>query len=450
MPLRDIAVTGIVLALLPVILMHPYVGVLTWTWLGFMNPHRLSWGFAFDMQFALLVALATLVGLLLTREPKRIPWTRETITLAVFTGWMVFTTFFAFYPALAWPQLEKVLKIQVMIFVALMVMQREDRLRWLVWTIALSIGFYGVKGGIFTITTGGGFHVRGPAGTFIGGDNEMGLALVMTIPLLRYCQLSVTSKLLKGAFGVAILLTAIAAVGSQSRGAFLALAAMGAFLWLKSRHKFLTGMLIILAAVPIALVMPQAWYDRIASIQNYEEDASALGRISAWKMAINLAKDRATGGGFETFRYDTFAIYSPDTGRVHDAHSIYFEVLGEHGFIGLALFLALGIMTWFTASWVVRRARGSPETRWLADVAGMAQVSLVGYAAGGAFLGLAYFDFFYNLVAIVVIAKVLMLRRMNEARTADAKAPEPTSDARGRPLPQPLQARQAGTLRRGT
>jgi probable O-glycosylation ligase (exosortase A-associated) len=445
MPLRDLAVTAIVFALLPVILMKPWVGVLTWTWLGFMNPHRLGWGFAFDMQFALLVALATLVGMLLSREPKRIPWTRETVTLLIFIAWMVFTTFFAFYPVLAWPQLEKVLKIQLMIFVALILMQDEKRLRWLVWTIALSIGFYGVKGGIFTITYGGSFHVRGPPGTFIGGDNEMGLALVMTIPLLRYCQLNTSRRWARWAFGLAILLSAIAAVGSQSRGAFLALAAMAVFLWLKSRHKILTAVLIALAAVPIALVMPQEWYDRMASIRNYEEDASALGRINSWKMAINLAADRPTGGGFEAFRWETFARYAPEPNRVHDAHSIYFEVLGEHGFVGLALFLALGIMIWFTASSVIRKARASPETRWLADLVGMVQVSLVGYAAGGAFLGLAYFDFYYNLIVIVVLAKILLLRRLAQAKSAARPAPR-TATGRVAPAAQPI----ASTLRRGT
>ena len=447
MPIRDIVVTAIVFALLPVILMRPWVGVITWTWLGFMNPHRLSWGFAFDMQFALMVALATLVGLLLTREPKRIPWTRETVTLAVFTLWIVFTTFFAFYPELAWVQVEKVVKIQVMIFVALILIQREDRLRWLVLTIALSLGFYGVKGGIFTITTAGAFHVRGPAGSFIGGDNEMGLALVMTIPMLRCCQLMAKNWAVRWMLGGAILLSAIAAVGSQSRGAFLALAAMAVFLWFKSRHKVLTAMLIAMAVVPIGLVMPQSWYDRMASIQNYEEDGSAQGRINAWRMAFNLASDRPTGGGFETFRRETFAIYAPKPENVHDAHSIYFEVLGEHGFIGLALFLALGIMTWFTASWVIRHARGSPETRWLADMVGMVQVSLVGYAAGGAFLGLAYFDFYYNLIAIVVLAKVLLLRRLAEAKTA-AQPARASSVVRG-PADQGLAVRLAGTLRRG-
>jgi probable O-glycosylation ligase (exosortase A-associated) len=101
---------------------------------------------------------------------------------------------------------------------------------------------------------------------------------------------------------------------------------------------------------------------------------------------------------------------------VHDAHSIFFEVLGEHGFVGLALFLLLGVMTWRTASWIIRHARGDPQKRWAADLAAMVQVSLVGYASGGAFLGLAYFDFYYTLVATVILIRIVLLEQNQPER----------------------------------
>lgn len=407
--MRDIAVTLVVFSTLPFILWRPYIGVLVWTWLAFMNPHRLTWGFAYDMQFALIVAITTLVGLLASREEKKIPWTRESVVLLIFVAWMVLTTCFAVYPALAWTQLEKVAKIQLMVFVTLMLMQSKERINLLVWVMTLSLAFYGVKGGIFTIVNGGVYHVRGPAGSFIAGDNEMGLALTMTIPLLRYLSLTASSLWLRHAMTAAMVLTAIGAVGTQSRGALVGILAMGLFLWLKSRHKFITAGLAIVAAVLVVNIMPQQWFDRMESTKNYHQDASALGRINAWHMAINLAKSRPLGGGFETFRPAMFAAYAPEPLRVHDAHSIYFEVLGEHGFVGLALFLLLGAMAWRSASWIIRQARGDPQKRWAADLAAMVQVSMVGYASAGTFLGLAYFDFYYTLVAIVVLTKTVLL-----------------------------------------
>lgn len=436
--MRDLFVTSVIFCSLPFILRWPYIGVLVWSWLAFMNPHRLTWGFAYDMQFALIVALTTLTGMLFSKEQKKIPWTPETILLLVFVAWMTLTTFFATYPTLAWLQLEKVVKIQLMVYVTLMLMQTKERLQLLVWVVTLSLAFYGVKGGIFTISNGGVYQVRGPGNSFISGNNEIALALVMTIPLLRYLSLHAPNLLLRRAMAVSMVLTALAAMGSHSRGALIGIVAMSLFLWLKSRNKFFTGLMGAIAVWLIVSVMPQQWFDRMQTIQTYEESNSALGRINAWYMAFNLAVDQPLGGGFETFRREVFAIYAPEPWRVHDSHSIYFEVLGEHGFVGLALFLGLGLMTWRTASWIIRRARKDPENQWAADLAAMVQVSLVGYGGAGAFLGLAYFDLYYTLIAIVVLCKVVLV---SQERAAQA---QPVNDAIQPNLLRPSAGHRAG------
>jgi len=424
--MRDLFVTSIVFGSLPFILRWPFIGILMWCWLGFMNPHRLTWGFAYSMPFAQIVALATLVGMLFLREPKKIPWTRETVLLLVFVVWITITTLFATYPVLAWPQWEKVVKIQLMIFVMLILMQSKLRVNLVVWVMTLSLAFYGVKGGIFTIMRGGVYHVKGPAGSFIGDNNEIGLALIMTVPLLRYLSLTAPSFLLRQAMAVSMVLTAIAAIGSLSRGALIGLVAMTMFLWLKSRKKITTAVLAVIAGLLIVNIMPSQWYERMQTIKTYEQSDSALGRINAWKMAFNLARDKPLGGGFETFRPPTFAAYAPEPWRVHDAHSIYFEVLGEHGFLGLAMFLGLGFFTWRTASSIIRRARGDPRNAWAADLAAMVQVSLVGYGSAGAFLGLAYFDMYYTLIAVVVLTNHV-LHSLEPASQAKAASDAPAA-----------------------
>lgn len=67
MPIRDIFLTAFVLLLLPVCFLRPWIGGLVWAWLGYMNPHRLCWGFAHDLPFALVVALATMGGAIFSR-----------------------------------------------------------------------------------------------------------------------------------------------------------------------------------------------------------------------------------------------------------------------------------------------------------------------------------------------------------------------------------------------
>lgn len=401
--MRDLFVTGVIFSLVPFIFKRPWLGILLWSWLAYMNPHRLAWGFAYDFPFSMVVGLVTITAFVFSKEKKEMPWTRETVLLLIFIGWMLATTLLAFYPDLAWLQWDKVWKIQLMVFLTALIITDRNKLHWLIWIIALSLGFYGVKGGIFTIMKGGVHRVQGPDGTFIAGNNEIALALVMVIPLIRYLHLQETRKGIKIGLATALVLTGVATIGSQSRGGLVALLVMGLFLWLKSRHKVFTGFYMVVAVVIMASVMPQKWYDRMSTIKTYQDDQSALGRINAWHTAVSVAKDRITGGGFESFQVPTFRQYAPDPNKVHDVHSIYFEILGEQGFIGFTLFMLLGVMVWIRAQQIIKRCKYDPATKWAADLAGMIQVSLLGYAAGGAFLGLAYFDLPYHLMIILVL-----------------------------------------------
>jgi len=191
----------------------------------------------------------------------------------------------------------------------------------------------------------------------------------------------------------------------------IALAAVLVFMILKSRRKVvLTGVLV--AAVYFTLTfMPEKWFDRMNSIQDYETDASAIGRLNAWSFAWNMALDRPiTGGGFQVFTRYFFRTtdYADDPNNVHEAHSIFLKILAEHGFPGLILFLSMGFFAWRSIVWIRRRARDDPDQLWAADLASMMQVALVGYSVGGAFSNLAYFDLPYNLLAIIVLTRLYL------------------------------------------
>jgi probable O-glycosylation ligase (exosortase A-associated) len=316
-----------------------------------------------------------------------------------------------------------------MVFVALYLLHSKQHVHVLTWILAGSVAFYAIKGGLHTLRVGGAFHVWGPPGSFIEDNNALALAVVMTIPLLRYLQLQATRHWLRWGLVIAMVLCGLAALGSQSRGGFLAAGAMLAFMWLKGRGKLITGLVFVLL-IPVAIgFMPETWMERMRSIQNYEQDTSAMGRINSWKTAINLANDRPlVGGGFEIYTPSVFKRYSPNPNWVRSAHSIYFQILGEHGYVGLGLFLLLWILVWRDASWIARHSRNRPDFAWASDLARMIQVSLVGYAVGGAFLNLAYYDVPYNLLVVVVLTRLLLEK---EVKWADAKKnAAPRSDMR--------------------
>lgn len=413
--MRDYLVVSIVFGVLPFVLTRPHLGVLLWTWLGIMNPHRLGWGFANDLPLAAIAGVVTILSFLISKEPKRIPLVPTTILLVLFILWMNVTTFFSLAPELAMLQWSKVMKIQLMILLTLMLMYDRTRLHALAWVIAISLGFYGVKGGIFTILNGGQFMVLGPEGSFIAGNTEISLALTMVLPLMRYLQVTSENKWLRRGLVAAMLLTGLAIVGSYSRGAFLAGGAMGLFLLMKSRKKAALGVVLVLAVPLMLSMMPDKWYGKMSTIETYQQDASAMGRINAWHFAVNLANHRpVTGGGLETFTPELFQVYAPNPMNFQGPHSIYFSVLGEHGYVGLALFLGIMFSAWRAGNRVIRQSRGRPDLLWAWELASMTQVSLVGFAVGGAFLGLAYFDLFYLLVAILVLTEAAVGKTLQQ------------------------------------
>ena len=429
--MRDLLVAAIIFGLLPFVFRRPFWGILLSTWLGYMNPHLLCYGFMIGVPVVFIVAIVTMIGMLITNEAKRMVWSREIIILLVFLAWMAVTTTQAFFFDLAVDQYIKVIKIQILTFMALLLLTTKERVHLFIWIIALSLGFYGIKGGIFTILNGGVFRVQGPTSSFIEGNNEIALALIMTIPLMRYLHLQESRKLVKWGLAVAMLLTAIAAVGSQSRGALVGILVMGSLLWFKSRNKLASALLIVIAVAAIASIMPEEWYARMSTIGSFDQDSSAQGRINAWWVAWNVANDRLTGGGFWMFQESVFQRYAPIPGAVHDAHSIYFQMLGHHGFFGLFLFLALLSMTWLKCGAIIRIARKNPELKWAQDLAAMIQVSMIGYMSAGAFLGLGYFDYIYHLIAVTVIVHHLLTRaKSSSINSAVSREAPPKAIAR--------------------
>jgi probable O-glycosylation ligase (exosortase A-associated) len=383
---------------------RPWIGIMCWTWLSIMNPHQLSWNLN-NVPFAAIIGGATLVGLLVTSGRRDYSLSREGVVLTIFMLWMCITLPFSMLFDESFELWKRVMKIDFMILVTLVLLHSKRHMMLLTWVLVISIGFFGIKGGLFTLATGGNYKVWGPESTYIEGNNEIALAVVIVIPLMRFLQMQMKGRWTKMLMTACMVLMALSALGSHSRGALLAIAAMALVLWWRGHSKIVGALLIVAVAVALLSLMPAEWWERMNTIKSYQQDESALGRINAWHMAWNLAKANFFGGGFMVWTGTIFAIYAPDPLDVHAAHSIYFMVLGEHGFVGLFIFLVLFTMVWFKAGTLRVKGRAQPQTKWLSDLGGMLQVSLAGYAVGGAFLSLSYWDLPYNLLVLAVIGQ---------------------------------------------
>ncbi len=403
--MRDILIVSIVFVSAILAFRRPWIGVMLWTWLSIMNPHRFSWGFAYSAPLAAIAVGVTMVGLLFTKE-RQLPFQGAPIWwFAVFIGWMTLSWLFGIDAAGDYVQWIKVMKIYFMTFIALVLLKTKHHIMAFAWITIGSLAVLGAKGGLFTVLHGGNYRVWGPPGSFIEDNNAFALALIAIIPLLRFLQLQMQNKWVRHGMSATMFLCVASALGSHSRGALLAIIAMGAMFWWRSHRKGPVGVLIVVALLALLPMMPEEWWHRMNTINDYQEDASAIGRLNGWHVAFEVAKHYFFGGGMgyqHQFLFSLYGLYNTD---VIAAHSIYFQILGNHGFIGLFLYLAIWFSTYRYAGWLRRNTASISEEKWVCDLGAMVQVSLVGYAVGGAFLSLAYFDLPYNMMVVVVLAR---------------------------------------------
>ena len=416
MPIRDIVLTAIIVGLIPVCLSRPWIGILVWSWIGYMNPHKLCWGFARTMPVGYIVAIPVLMGIVSVPDKERrpIPFTRETWMLLFLWLDYAFTTSISFYPELAWPHLWKVSKILLFTFLTLMYFQDRARLRALFMVLALSIGFYGLKGGIwvFRTPTLGSGAVLGPEGTFIGGNTEIGLALDMTLPFLLILAREERRRWLRRLMLTAFGFSTIAILFTYSRGAILGLPVVLMMLFMRARRRVIGIVAIVLFGYFINFYPPPEWFNRMQTLETYEQDRSSMMRLQSWYVAWHFALDHPlTGGGFWVLDHDEiFSLYLNDYIRAQSAHSIYLTVLGDHGFPGFFLYVGLILSSFWTLRRLRRAARRNPNAQWLVNYCQMIEASLMGFAVSGAFLSQSYWDLFYHMVSFVVLLHVIAVR----------------------------------------
>lgn len=408
--MRDIALTLFFLAVMAYALRRHYALPMVWAWLSMMNPHRLAYGFAYSFPFAQVTAVTTLLLFPFTKYRHPFPRCTPAVLLIVFYLWVCITSLASFNDsAEVLDMWLKVTKIQLMILITLMMIRGRRQIDLLIWVIALSIGFYGIKGGVFTIIKGGRSMVLGPSGSFIEGSNEIALAMMMIVPLFYYLAKSSSRKGIRIALYVSMALTMLSVLGTTSRGALLAICAMSVFLGLKSGRPVVTTVIAVIGLFVLTTMMSDQWSLKMAGIATHE-DHSAQSRIYTWRMIWNMVQYHPwTGGGYRiTENPLTWQVYAvTDYLKAYAPHSIYFQALAEHGFIGLFIYVSLGVTTYRLASSVARRAK-SGGVEWAVMLMGMCQASLIGFAVGGAFVGLVNFDLpYYFAVFIILVDRAL-------------------------------------------
>lgn len=431
--MRDLTLMAALLAIVPLIFRFPIVGILAWIWITLMNPHREVWGFLYSFKLNLVIALLTFAAWALSRERKIVPLNFFTVSLMLFAAWTCLTTYTALDPATANVMWDRTMKSIILALAVVTLANTKARVQMVVWMVVVSLGYYAVKGGAFTILTAGANRVYGPQDSQINDNNTLGLAMLILLPLVNYLRMTSRLKIVRlGGWGT-LGLTLLAIIGTWSRGALVGLGAVLVAFAARSRFGIVLVVIGALLAATAPSVMPPEWMNRMSSISEAGEDASFNGRVAAWKTSTAIALARPlVGGGFSAVKVDRVTEEYTMPGSLtagKAAHSIYFEVLGDHGFAGLLLYLIVLIAAGWTTILTLNTARGRPELAWAAQLARMIQVSMVAFLVSGAALSMAYYDGMLLIFAIsCAVARVAQL-------TVGAENLAPSGSAKWRQLP---------------
>lgn len=396
--MRDLLVLIVVGLTLPLSFYRPFFGLLGFSWLAYMRPQDLAWGFAAGLPLSKFVALAIWISLILRGKLNIFRVTPVSIAMILLWGWLLVSVLAAQNFDVAMGKFVEISKVFLVALLTVVLVTNRQRFILSMTVIGASLGFLGLKFGLFGVMRGGVHFTKGVGG-MIGDNNDFALALNMCIPLLVYLAVNLPKQWMRWSAGALIPMTALTVLFTHSRGGFLALVAVTLYMLARSKQRVLGAVIVGLAVVIATQLVSEEYVERLSTIVNYEGDGSAQGRLNAWEASYHMANDYPiVGVGLDNFTL-LFKHYAPDPEDVHVAHNTYLQILAEAGYIGLILYLLL-LATAFSSMELARRKAQALDYAWAESGARYLSASLVAFMVGGMFLNRAHFDLTYHVMIL--------------------------------------------------
>lgn len=401
-------------------LSYPFVAMLAYVWIDIAKPQSLAYSIINTLPVSLIAAAITLISFAIKGDKKKVESVPLLILLGFFAMWVTFTTINADPGIEPWTKWDWAFKVIVFsIFIPFVIRSRVQVEAFLL-TMVFSIATIAFTGGVKAALGGGGYGVL----AVMGGGNNSGLSesstlaavCVMQLPIMHYLYkhtvIFPNSKAFKILIAVTALANMAAVVGSGARTGLVTIGVLLALYGLRTRRKVAFGITLLLALAVVSQLdlSKTAWGNRMSSINTYQQDPSAMGRVAVWKWTAEFAMTHPLGGGFDAFRLNRIALaneegiqyFAPNEYRGKAFHNIFFEVMGEQGLVGLAVYLAILALTLWKLSQLVRRSRRDPELAWLGELAMQLSNALLVLLVGGMFIGIAYQCYIFYMVALTI------------------------------------------------
>ncbi|MCK9992290.1 MAG: hypothetical protein Dbin4_00810 [Alphaproteobacteria bacterium] len=394
-----------------------YVSLLIWVWLSTMMPQAEAWGSAWLNYSNFIAGILTLSAMFFSSDRKLPPLNLFSFLFFFFIALITLSQIFSLNQTLSFYKFEFGITTLIMAFTIMVMTTSKLKIQALLWVFMLSIGYYGVTRGLYTIATLGGGIVTGPSGTIIDDNNHLAVALAMSAPIGYYLYRSSTdirARLL--AAGISTL-SIIAVIGTHSRGGLISLGVMVLGLLLRSKRKALSLIMIVSVIGASLSFMPDKWFQRMGTISSAEKDGSFMGRVEAWEAAYKLAlMDPILGVGARLQYYPEYTSLVGMNYGMRATHNAYLEILAGNGFPAFFAFIAMMATSFFWCGKIRKLTKDRRDLFWAWDLAGMMQLSLAVFGIGVMALSLEYWIGFWLLMMVVFNLREIVLREVKPVR----------------------------------
>jgi len=210
-------------------------------------------------------------------------------------------------------------------------------------------------------------------------------------------------------------LALLTALGTYERSALVGMVGLGGYMLMRSRHKMAFGLCLAVIGAAIAVFMSAEFASRVATVNDVAGDSSAMARLLVWEWTFKYVLVNPFGGGFNAFVVNRLEFPSGNVEYGRAYQSIYFEMLGAHGWIGLALFLAIMTYVFVGLRRLARHTRTIPHLVWCADLSDALQAGMVVFLTAGAFVDIAFQPEIWYFIALSISLREYVRRAEQKA-----------------------------------
>lgn len=408
---------AILIGLSPLILFyglaHPYFFILIFYSFSIFRLHEAIPGlfpFKIPLISAILSILSLTINFLLGRTT--LYWRKEMNYFLVFFIFITLGVPLSYSFGTSYDYWSQIfLKIAIMFFMIIWTINNKKSFVLIIF-LTISCGvFISIitiynKVNVINLVEGTRASIAGNMNSSIGDPNDLALTLLFPFSFCFSLLLTKTRSFflrLLGLFSSIIIVSAI--IATQSRGGLLGLAGVIGYFF---THRFKSKALLIIAgscAAIILFITANISMRQSGGGEGLGSDESSMGRIYAWKAAVNMAIHHPIWGvGLDGFQ-DSLFQYAVVWERVNRAvHSSWFGVLAEGGVVGLILFITCVYQALKLARRNINIIESIPNNKFTVELilARSLYAGLIGFCISSTFLTQGFTWPFYVFFALSI------------------------------------------------